>query len=88
MLEVNNDIREKCQSTIKRTLDRLPNAIHGLVFVGTKLLSIYSKPKAFELDPNDILMLIIFFRGHFHTASKFDIVIHNNSLEILPSERG
>ncbi|PRP80768.1 hypothetical protein PROFUN_11508 [Planoprotostelium fungivorum] len=69
-LELNHDLHLKISNNVKKSLDRLPNALHGLLFVRTKLITIYSKPKAFALDSTDILLLITLFKGHFDPKSR------------------
>ncbi len=74
VLEVNDDIRTRCYDALRVALGNLPNALHGLLFVGTKLLAVYSKHKAFELTSGDIFLLIVYFIAQFHPHGKRDMI--------------
>ncbi len=58
--------RGECFKALKNALKQEPLATHGLLFVGTKLLATYSKNKAPDIDPSDMLLLINDFRATFH----------------------
>jgi hypothetical protein len=65
-LEVDDRTRGECFKALKNALKQEPLATHGLLFVGTKLLATYSKNKAPDIDPSDMLLLINDFRATFH----------------------
>lgn len=65
-LEVNDSIRSNCYNYLKKGLDHLPSATHGLLFSGTKLLASYAKPKTFDIISQDIYLMIIYFMAQFN----------------------
>jgi hypothetical protein len=66
LLEVNKDIMSKCMHNLKTVVANCPGATHALLFVGTKLLAWFFRPKSFQLSSMDMFLLILFFRGAFH----------------------
>ena len=70
-LEVDDRTRGECFKALKNALKQEPLATHGLLFVGTKLLATYSKNKAPDIDPSDMLLLINDFRATFHPYGTF-----------------
>ncbi len=70
-LEVDDRTRGECFKALKNALKQEPLATHGLLFVGTKLLVTYSKNKAPDLDPSDMLLIINDFRSTFHPYGIF-----------------
>lgn len=67
---MNDDIRNRCYDSLKKVMYHHPHAHHGFIFVGTKLLVSYTKPKLLELNPADIFLLIIYFLGNFHPKAR------------------
>jgi len=55
----NDKVKEECCSFLKKY--SLPSTCHSLLFVGTKQLVQFDKPKAFNLEQHDIFLLILFF---------------------------
>jgi hypothetical protein len=74
-LEVDDRTRGECFKALKNALKQEPLATHGLLFVGTKLLATYSKNKAPDIDPSDMLLLINDFRATFHPYGTFFIFV-------------
>ncbi|KAL6068015.1 hybrid polyketide synthetase [Balamuthia mandrillaris] len=69
-LEVDDQTRTECFKKLKATMKKEPLATYGILFVGTKLLVSYSKPKTPELDPTDVLLLINYFKATFHPQER------------------
>jgi hypothetical protein len=65
-IEVNDEIRTKCHESLKKALDELPNASHAILFVGTKQLASYSRPKVAELTSADIFLLLLYATATFN----------------------
>eukprot|EP01130_Rhizamoeba_saxonica_P004378 TRINITY_DN1792_c0_g1_i2.p1 TRINITY_DN1792_c0_g1~~TRINITY_DN1792_c0_g1_i2.p1 ORF type:complete len:602 (-),score=100.51 TRINITY_DN1792_c0_g1_i2:179-1984(-) len=63
----NEQIQEICLSHLKAHLPS--NACHALLFVGTKRLTHYtSKKSSFELDPDDLYSLVLYYQSQFNPA--------------------
>eukprot|EP00002_Diphylleia_rotans_P027496 TRINITY_DN5513_c0_g1_i1.p1 TRINITY_DN5513_c0_g1~~TRINITY_DN5513_c0_g1_i1.p1 ORF type:complete len:598 (-),score=128.82 TRINITY_DN5513_c0_g1_i1:220-2013(-) len=69
-LEVNEDIRSRCQTELERGLNIAPSASHAILLSGTKVVAIYSKTRAFELTPSEVCLLIIYLQSLFNPKTK------------------
>eukprot|EP01088_Endostelium_zonatum_P022369 TRINITY_DN954_c0_g1_i1.p1 TRINITY_DN954_c0_g1~~TRINITY_DN954_c0_g1_i1.p1 ORF type:complete len:831 (-),score=249.28 TRINITY_DN954_c0_g1_i1:66-2558(-) len=69
-LEVEEELRGMWYKRLKKILEQEKSVIHGLLFVGTKLLTSYSVAKHEDLDHTDILLLIIYLKARFHPPKR------------------
>lgn len=64
-LEINEDLRSRCTLTLEKGLYQAPAATCALLFVGTKLVAQFSKPKFFDLSSVDIYLLNLYVQSIF-----------------------
>lgn len=75
MLEVNDEIRNKCIDSLKRELESLPDAFHGMLFVGSKLICTYSKHNSNSSSSQSIYsnLYAVYGKSSGNTASSGNI---------------
>ncbi len=63
-LEVNKELKDRCEDHLRTAWARAPEqALHCLLFVGTKLVVVHSRPNAFPLAAADIFLLSIYLES-------------------------
>ena len=64
-LEVNDDLRSRCMRSLEEACatHRGHGAAHVLLFVGTKLVSHYSRSENLKLHPSDIFLLSLYIKS-------------------------
>ncbi|KAL5021373.1 hypothetical protein ScPMuIL_000528 [Solemya velum] len=89
-LHVNQSVNEKCLELLENAVYKLQNTgekltQHALLLVNSKLMSLYSNRNAQELQPCDILLIIIFTQQLFPSGQKLEDFFANRSSTFLQS---
>jgi hypothetical protein len=62
---ISSEVKESAVQILKSHLQLFPNMQHAFLFVGTKLLAEWRRPKT-RLSSKDMFLLILFYCSHFH----------------------
>ena len=63
-LEINNDLKDRCEQYLRASWARAPDqALHCLLFVNAKLVTVHSKSNAFALSSADIFLLSVYLES-------------------------
>jgi hypothetical protein len=69
-VDVNRDLARQCRLELQKVCKTLPGSTHALLFAGTKLLSVFSKPDIAELHVQDLFSLLLYARSIFHPIER------------------
>ena len=60
-----NNVNEAIMTLLGRKTESLQNIHHAILCVGTKIVSIYKKPKSQHLSTQDLFLITLHFSSHF-----------------------
>lgn len=62
---ISTNVNESISTILGQQIEALPNVHHAILCVGTKIVSIYKKPKSQRLSSQDLFLLTLLFSSHF-----------------------
>ena len=69
-LDVNRELLKTARLELQKALRSLPNATHGILFVGSKILAMHAKNEWMPLHPQDVFLLWLAGQAEFHPIER------------------
>lgn len=76
---ISSEVKESAVGILKTHLQPFPHMQHAFLFVGTKLLAEWRRPKT-RLSSKDMFLLILFYCSHFHPK----VLRRGTAIEVYP----
>lgn len=62
---ISTNVNDSIMGLLGKQIEKLTNVHHAMLCVGTKIVSVYQKPKTARLSKQDLFLLTLLFSSHF-----------------------